>query len=364
MIYDYSTPNLSTTGTAKLNEVSNVSESKISPKPIAQSKTEKSPLDASSPNLTSSTRSLAAQSTSSPSPLRNTVTTESSAQEKASLSGSAKILGSIEEIDGKSSPLFQWMADSKFSIQTQEICQLTYDAQGVSSSSAISGQIVAIIKQSIPCPLTSFKIGLSPGKDKVEFKGLDGSIIALNSSGIAEFTVNAASLHEGEFTTIAKYKMTSEKPKQAPLKIQAKLRVLSSQTQMVLAIERSSSSDTQIPNTSIGEMQVLATADQDATNVVCKPSAAWNPDKKKILWKVAALEKNEDETRRLLAQWDRSSLGGEVPPILCKFTCPDDCFTSFKIFSVDDAGAKAKIPTSNKSSTMAVSAIVPAAILH
>jgi hypothetical protein len=84
-----------------------------------------------------------------------------------------------------------------------------------------------------------------------------------------------------------------------PLKVVAKSRFLPTQTQMVMAVEQMISS-VELTNPSA---LISLESEQNVTDIVSKPLAAWNEEKKRLLWKLTDLKSGPN---KYLAQWSVS----------------------------------------------------------
>jgi hypothetical protein len=91
----------------------------------------------------------------------------------------------------------------------------------------------------------------------------------------------------------------------------------------------------QASSTDIRDFSVLCTI-HDTAQIVSKPTAIWNQEKHKLLWKVPHLEvKNVSSDGvanvKFLAQWDVPSRTDTFHPVLAKYVQHGDRFTTFEV---------------------------------
>ena len=144
-----------------------------------------------------------------------------------------------------------------------------------------------------------------------------------------------------------------------PLRVSARIKALPQQTQLVVQYGCSqaqpSLSTTTTPTTTrstptVTDVSILASTEDSVQTVMTKPTAIWNNDKKKMLWRVGTVDSTTTAGEcKLLAQWEVPRrtllLGPQLAPLTVKY-------------QVNDAMSTPLLQWSLVSTTIATTAVV------
>lgn len=113
--------------------------------------------------------------------------------------------------------------------------------------------------------------------------------------------------------------------------------------------------DTELQKRDLLDLSVVVGIDGEVSSVVSKPTAIWNDEKNKMLWKVGTLASNT-QSMKFLAQWDVKKQGSTKPTVLIKYRCAELQGSTLNVKALSTTtGDELKIPiTASIFSTISV----------
>lgn len=154
------------------------------------------------------------------------------------------------------------------------------------------------------------------------------------------FNVNLKRLSEAKEMPLSKYIGAKEEIIDSKLvggdmvlDVAAKIKTQPQQTQLAVIYE---------PKREITDLSVLASTDGDSAAPLTKPAAVWNPEKKKMMWKVGKVAAGQ--AGKLLAQWEVKERSSQFPMIAVKYVYSEMVIASQSLVQVAGGGESISVP--------------------
>jgi hypothetical protein len=246
--------------------------------------------------------------------------------------------GPVSKIDVK-----KWLKKSGLQLTIQEVVTATVTKDQQVQQVQVNGTLSACFRTVAPADVLSQLPTLRLRLDGKTDQCLIESPSLIN-------TANAASnydIHVSQIPTIAKpvillrYRSeTSPSNNSFGMRVSARWRSLPRQSQLAILCEAPIASnsischDETTGAAKITELSILVTTDDDASAIVTRPTAAWNQEKKKLLWKLPRIELGDSggqNSVKFLAQWDVDQRSEQVKGIAMKYLCTESRIGSVRV---------------------------------